>query len=102
MTEKRQMVQIPAEQVKKLNEIEATRSDLKGYTVSKKVHLLLQEKLKVAVPFLKEARNQEKRAIDALIELLSQAKDEEKKASEFLDVEFSNYLNKELDKAFNF
>ena len=43
-----------------------------------------------------------KRAIDSLQELVSQVKDEEQKASEFVDVEFSTYLNKELDKAFNF
>ncbi len=43
-----------------------------------------------------------KRAIDTLSELLANAKEEEQKASKFLDVEFSNYLNQELDKAFNF
>jgi predicted regulator of Ras-like GTPase activity (Roadblock/LC7/MglB family) len=43
-----------------------------------------------------------KRAIDTLELLVSTAKDEEQKASQFLDVEFSNYLNQELDKAFNF
>ena len=43
-----------------------------------------------------------KRAIDTLQELLSQVKDEDQKASKFLDVEFSTYLNQELDKAFNF
>ena len=43
-----------------------------------------------------------KRTIDKLTELLQDAKGEEQKASEFLDVEFSTYLNKELDKAFNF
>jgi len=43
-----------------------------------------------------------KRTIETLSELLKEAKDDEKKAIEFLDVEFSTYLNKELDKAFNF
>ncbi|MBN2011090.1 roadblock/LC7 domain-containing protein [candidate division KSB1 bacterium] len=43
-----------------------------------------------------------KRTIEKLTELLNEAKGEEQKASEFLDVEFSTYLNKELDKAFNF
>ena len=43
--EKRQMVQIPSEQVKKLLEIDKIRSDLANYPISKKVHLLLQEKL---------------------------------------------------------
>ena len=43
--DKRQMVQIPAEQVKKLLELDKIRSDLVGYPVSKKVHILLQEKL---------------------------------------------------------
>jgi hypothetical protein len=43
--DKRQLIQIPAEQVKKLEELEAIRPDLKDYSVSKKVHLLLQEKL---------------------------------------------------------
>ncbi len=43
-----------------------------------------------------------KRTIEKLTELLAEAKDEERKATEFLDVEFSTYLDKELDKAFNF
>jgi predicted regulator of Ras-like GTPase activity (Roadblock/LC7/MglB family) len=43
-----------------------------------------------------------KRAIDTLTELLSKVNTEEKKATEFLDIEFSTYLNQELDKAFNF
>lgn len=43
-----------------------------------------------------------KRAIDSLQEIVSQAKQEEQKASKFLDVDFSQYLNQELDKAFNF
>lgn len=42
-----------------------------------------------------------KRAINTLKEILSQAKDEDQKTSKFLDVEFSTYLNEELDKAFN-
>lgn len=42
-----------------------------------------------------------KRTIQTLAELLEQAKDDERKASEFLDVEFSTYLNQELDKAFD-
>lgn len=42
-----------------------------------------------------------KRAIDTLNELLTKVKDEDQKASKFLDVEFSTYLNQELDKAFN-
>jgi phosphohistidine swiveling domain-containing protein len=43
---KRQLVQIPAEQVKKLVEIEGLRKDIAGYPISKKVHVLLQEKLR--------------------------------------------------------
>jgi len=42
---KRQLVQIPAEQVTKLKELEKIRKDLAGYAISKKVHILLQEKL---------------------------------------------------------
>lgn len=41
--DKRQLVQIPAEQIKKLNEIDNIRLDLSGYSISKKVHILLQE-----------------------------------------------------------
>ena len=41
----RQIVQIPAEQVQKLHELEEIRLDLKGYPLSRKVHVLLQEKL---------------------------------------------------------
>lgn len=43
---KRHMVQIPVEQVKKLMEIEKLRRDIAGYPISKKVHILLQEKLR--------------------------------------------------------
>jgi phosphohistidine swiveling domain-containing protein len=43
--DKRQMIQIPGETIKKLNEVERTRPDLTGYSVSKKVHSLLQEKI---------------------------------------------------------
>lgn len=43
--EKRQLIQIPSEQVKKLQEIDSIRADLAGYPLSKKVHILLQEKL---------------------------------------------------------
>src|SRR3989338_8591431 len=43
--EKRQLIQIPSEQVKKLKEIDSIRADLAGYPLSKKVHILLQEKL---------------------------------------------------------
>jgi len=43
-----------------------------------------------------------KRTIETLSKLLTEAKDDERKATEFLDVEFSTYRNKELDKAFNF
>ena len=43
---KRQLVQIPAEQVRKLVEIEGLRKDIAGYPISKKVHVLLQEKLR--------------------------------------------------------
>jgi len=42
---KRQMVQIPAEQVDKLFEIDNYRRDLVDYSISKKVHILLQERL---------------------------------------------------------
>lgn len=41
----RHIVQIPAEQVKKLSEIDSLRKDLSGYPLSRKVHVLLQEKL---------------------------------------------------------
>lgn len=41
----RQLVQIPAEQVNKLKELDRHRTDLAGYPISKKVHILLQEKL---------------------------------------------------------
>src|SRR3989338_6406360 len=41
----RQIIQIPAEQVQKLADIEAIRPDLKGYPLSRKVHILLQERL---------------------------------------------------------
>ena len=43
---KRQLVQISAEQVKKLVEIEGLRKDIAGYPISKKVHIFLQEKLR--------------------------------------------------------
>jgi len=43
-----------------------------------------------------------KRAIDALNDLVSNAKDEEQKATQFVDIDFNKYLNAELDKAFNF
>lgn len=39
----RQPVTLNAEQVRKLAEIEAMRPDLQGYTVSRKVHVALQE-----------------------------------------------------------
>ncbi len=41
----RHLVQIPPEQVKKLQELDNIRADLAGYPISKKVHILLQEKL---------------------------------------------------------
>jgi predicted regulator of Ras-like GTPase activity (Roadblock/LC7/MglB family) len=43
-----------------------------------------------------------KRAIDALNELIYSAKEEEQKASQFVDIDFNKYLNEELDKAFKF
>ena len=43
-----------------------------------------------------------KRAIDALTELITDAKDEEQKVTQFVDVDFNKYLNEELDKAFKF
>jgi len=42
-----------------------------------------------------------RRAIEILEELVTSAKEDEQKAAKFLDVEFGNYLNQELDKAFN-
>ena len=42
---KRHLIQIPSEQVKKLMEIDQIRPDLAGYPISKKVHMLMQEKL---------------------------------------------------------
>ncbi len=45
LTDKRHLVQIPSEQVKKLMEIDKLRADLTGYPLSRKVHALLQEKL---------------------------------------------------------
>jgi hypothetical protein len=39
------MVQIPQEQVEKLNKLDKVRPDLDNYPISKKVHVLLQEKL---------------------------------------------------------
>lgn len=42
---KRHLVQIPAEQVAKLNEIKSKRPDLEGFPLPKIVHLLLQERL---------------------------------------------------------
>jgi len=42
---KRAMVQIPVEQVRKLKDLDRVRGDIAGYPLSKKVHLLLQEKL---------------------------------------------------------
>ncbi len=44
--DKRHLVQIPVEQVQKLVEIDSVRADLKGYPLSRKVHILLQERLK--------------------------------------------------------
>jgi len=43
-----------------------------------------------------------KRTIDKLEALLSKLKNESKGDKKYIDVEFSNYLNKELDKAFDF
>ena len=43
-----------------------------------------------------------KRAIDSLNELIYQVKEDEQKATQFVDVDFNKYLNEELDKAFNF
>lgn len=43
-----------------------------------------------------------KRTIDNLTKILTEAKQDDQKAAEFLDVEFSTYLNQELDKAFDF
>ncbi len=43
-----------------------------------------------------------KRAIDALSGLIYAAKDEEQKATQFVDIDFNKYLNEELDKAFKF
>lgn len=43
-----------------------------------------------------------KRAIDALNDLIYQVKEDEQKATQFVDVDFNKYLNEELDKAFNF
>lgn len=43
-----------------------------------------------------------KRAIDSLNELIYQAKEDEQKVTQFVDVDFNKYLNEELDKAFNF
>jgi len=43
-----------------------------------------------------------KRTIDKLEELLSNAKKDTPTDTKYIDVEFSNYLNKELDKAFDF
>ncbi|MBN1155166.1 roadblock/LC7 domain-containing protein [candidate division KSB1 bacterium] len=43
-----------------------------------------------------------KRSIDALEALLSKMTSETKGDKKYIDVEFSNYLNKELDKAFDF
>src|SRR3989344_4976062 len=42
---KRQIVQIPSEQVHKLQEISLVRKDLQGFPISKIVHLLLQERI---------------------------------------------------------
>ncbi|MEK6958530.1 MAG: hypothetical protein AABW59_00635, partial [archaeon] len=42
---KRKLVQISAEQVKKLKSIDSLRPDLEGYPISKKVAFLLHEKL---------------------------------------------------------
>ncbi len=42
---KRHLIQIPAEQVRKLQEIAQVRKDLQGFPLSKIVHLLLQERM---------------------------------------------------------
>ncbi len=57
MAEKRQIVQIPAEQVQKLVELDKIRQDLAGYPISKKVHLLLQEKLAEILKSAAEKKN---------------------------------------------
>ncbi|MDZ7330416.1 MAG: roadblock/LC7 domain-containing protein [candidate division KSB1 bacterium] len=41
-----------------------------------------------------------KRAIDSLCQLIYAAKEEEQKATQFLDIDFNKYLNEELDRAF--
>lgn len=43
-----------------------------------------------------------KRAIDALTDLISNAKTEEQNVTQFVDIDFNKYLNEELDKAFKF
>lgn len=43
-----------------------------------------------------------KRAIDALSALLSNVKEEDQKVSQLVNFDFNQYLNAELDKAFNF
>lgn len=43
MVDKRQQVSINPEELQKLEEIENKRPDVKGYTISKKVHVALQE-----------------------------------------------------------
>lgn len=43
-----------------------------------------------------------RRAIDSLNELVYTAKDDEQKATQFVDIDFNKYLNEELDKAFKF
>ncbi|MDZ7263813.1 MAG: roadblock/LC7 domain-containing protein [candidate division KSB1 bacterium] len=43
-----------------------------------------------------------KRAIDALSSLLTNVKEEDQKVSQLVNFDFNQYLNAELDKAFNF
>jgi len=43
-----------------------------------------------------------KRAIDALNDLIYNAKDDVQQAAQFVDIDFNKYLNEELDKAFKF
>tara|TARA_Y100000031_G_C8120029_1_gene337732 strand:- start:287 stop:511 length:225 start_codon:yes stop_codon:yes gene_type:complete len=42
----RQQIQIPVDLINQIDKVVALRPDLEGYTVSKKVHLLLQEAIK--------------------------------------------------------
>ena len=68
---KRQLIQIPAEQVNKLREIDAVRPDLKDYPISKKVHILLQEKL--AELLKSQADSKEKASAGKWIEYIREA-----------------------------